>query len=204
MAVLLARESKLFEFRALGGKVRWWYASKLSFCHFLFFLLKVCLPLTNQVEVSMRGSDMFIGTVLKSLEIEDLVSHSGLNESCYLARSFIQSSEMLPSFEDAESRSPERLDPTSSEGEEKFYEAPEILVDSIDYTSLRTPSFSRIDGLLPVDNKNITKPSNETTESLDSFVKAQIVIYHQTSPQYKNIDNQVDSFLLLHLRIRRS
>lgn len=134
---------------------------------------------------------MFIGTVLKSLEIEDLVSHSGLNESCYLARSFIQSSEMLPSFEDAESRSPERLDPTSSEGEEKFYEAPEILVDSIDYTSLRTPSFSRIDGLLPVDNKNITKPSNETTESLDSFVKAQIVIYHQTSPQYKNIDNQV-------------
>ncbi|KAL1194607.1 hypothetical protein V5N11_031431 [Cardamine amara subsp. amara] len=163
MAVLLARESKLFEFRAIGGKV----------------------------EVSMRGRDMFIGTVLKSLEIEDLVSHSGLNEACYLARSFIQSSEVLPTFEDAESRSPERNDPTSSEGEDKFYEAPEILVDSIDYTSLRTPSFSRIDGLLPVENKNITRPSNETTESLDSFVKAQIVIYHQTSPQYKNIDNQV-------------
>lgn len=147
---------------------------------------------------------MFIGTVLKSLEIEDLVSHSGLNESCYLARSFIQSSEVVPSFEDAESRSPEGNDPTSSEGEENFYEAPEILVDSIDYTSLRTPSFSRIDGLLPVDNKTITRPSNETTESLDSFVKAQIVIYHQTSPQYKNIDNQVDSFLLLHLPVGRS
>ncbi|XP_019086561.1 PREDICTED: uncharacterized protein LOC104718635 [Camelina sativa] len=137
----------------------------------------------------MRGTDMFIGTVLKSLEIEDLVSHSGLNESCYLARSFIQSSEVVPSFEDAESRSPEGNDPTTSEGEENFYEAPEMLVDSIDYTSLKTPSFSRIDGLLPVDNKNITR--NETTESLDSFVKAQIVIYHQTSPQYENIDNQV-------------
>uniref|UniRef100_A0A1J3IIE4 Putative vacuolar protein sorting-associated protein 13A n=1 Tax=Noccaea caerulescens TaxID=107243 RepID=A0A1J3IIE4_NOCCA len=163
MAVLLARESKLFEFRAIGGKV----------------------------EVSMRGSDMFIGTVLKSLEIEDLVSRSGSNESCYLARSFIQSSVVLPSFEDAEIKNPEESDLTSSEGEEKFYEAPEILVDSIDYTSLRTPSFSRIDGLLPVDNENITMPSNEATESLDSFVKAQIVIYHQTSPQYNNIDNQV-------------
>ncbi|VVA93348.1 unnamed protein product [Arabis nemorensis] len=162
MAVLLARESKLFEFRAIGGKV----------------------------EVSMRGSDMFIGTMLKSLEIEDLVSHSGLNEPCYLARSFIQSS-VLPSFEDAESRNLEGIDRTSSEGEEKFYEAAEILVDSIDYTSLRTPSFSRVDGLLPAYNKNITRPSNETTDSLDSFVKAQIVIYHQTSPQYKNIDNQV-------------
>ncbi|EOA17894.1 hypothetical protein CARUB_v10006303mg [Capsella rubella] len=161
MAVLLASESKLFEFRAIGGKV----------------------------EVSMRGTDMFIGTVLKSLEIEDLVSHSDLNESCYLARSFIQSAEVVPSFEDAESRSPEGIEPTSSEGEEKFYEAPEILVDSIDYTSLRTPSFSRMDGLLPDDNKNITR--HEKNESLDSFVKAQIVIYHQTSPQYKNIDNQV-------------
>ncbi|CAF2233174.1 unnamed protein product [Brassica napus] len=163
MAVLLARESKLFEFRAIGGKV----------------------------EVSMRGSDMFIGTVLKSLEIEDLVSRSGSNESCYLARSFIQSSVALPSFKDAEIKNPEGNDLSSSEGEEKFYEAPEILVDSVDYTSLRTPSFSRMDGLLPVDNRNITMPSSERIESLDSFVKAQIVIYHQTSPQYNNIDNQV-------------
>lgn len=163
MAVLLARESKLFEFRAIGGKV----------------------------EVSVRGSDMFIGTVLKSLEIEDLVSRSGSNESCYLARSFIQSSVVLPSFKDAEIKNPEGNDLSSSEGEEKFYEAPEILVDSVDYTSLRTPSFSRMDGLLPVDNRNITMPSSERIESLDSFVKAQIVIYHQTSPQYNNIDNQV-------------
>ncbi|CAN8324888.1 unnamed protein product [Cochlearia groenlandica] len=163
MAVLLARESKLFEFRAIGGKV----------------------------EVSMRGSDMFIGTVLKSLEIEDLVSRSDSNESCYLARSFIQSSVVLPSFDDAEIINNEGNDVTSSEGEENFYEAPEILVDSVDYTSLRTPSFSRIDGLLPADNKNMTMPTNQATESLDSFVKAQIVIYHQMSPQYKNIDNQV-------------
>lgn len=170
------------------------------FLSFLYlFFLNVCLSLSNQVEVSMRGSDMFIGTVLKSLEIEDLVSRSGSNESCYLARSFIQSSVVLPSFEDAEIKNPEESDLTSSEGEEKFYEAPEILVDSIDYTSLRTPSFSRIDGLLPVDNENITMPSNEATESLDSFVKAQIVIYHQTSPQYNNIDNQVDRFLILHI-----
>lgn len=143
---------------------------------------------------------MFIGTMLKSLEIEDLVSHSGLNEPCYLARSFIQSSVALPSFEDSESRNLEGSDLISSEGEEKFYEAAEILVDSIDYTSLRTPSFSRVDGLLPAYNNNITRPSNETTDSLDSFVKAQIVIYHQTSPQYKNIDNQVNSFLPLHIR----
>ncbi|CAH8391411.1 unnamed protein product [Eruca vesicaria subsp. sativa] len=163
MAVLLARESKLFEFRAIGGKV----------------------------EVSLRGSDMFIGTVLKSLEIEDLVSRSGSNESCYLARSFIQSAVVLPSFKDAEIKNPEGNDLSSSEGEEKFYEAPEILVDSVDYTSLRTPSFRRMDGLLPVDNRNITMPSSEGIESLDSFVKAQIVIYHQTSPQYNNIDNQV-------------
>lgn len=201
MAVLLARESKLFEFRAIGGKV---YDLLLNYlCHFLFLFMNVCLSLSNQVEVSVRGSDMFIGTVLKSLEIEDLVSRSGSNESCYLARSFIQSSVVLPSFKDAEIKNPEGNDLSSSEGEEKFYEAPEILVDSVDYTSLRTPSFSRMDGLLPVDNRNITMPSSERIESLDSFVKAQIVIYHQTSPQYNNIDNQVKKFLFIHLSVRR-
>lgn len=201
MAVLLARESKLFEFRAIGGKVNDLLLNYL--CHFLFLFMNVCLSLSNQVEVSMRGSDMFIGTVLKSLEIEDLVSRSGSNESCYLARSFIQSSVALPSFKDAEIKNPEGNDLSSSEGEEKFYEAPEILVDSVDYTSLRTPSFSRMDGLLPVDNRNITMPSSERIESLDSFVKAQIVIYHQTSPQYNNIDNQVKKFLFIHLSVRR-
>ncbi|XP_010540792.1 PREDICTED: uncharacterized protein LOC104814451 [Tarenaya hassleriana] len=162
VAVLLAKERKLFEFRAIGGKV----------------------------ELSMRGSDMFIGTVLKSLEIEDLVRQTGLSEPCYVARSFIQSSDILPSSGDVKSPNLEGSDLTSSEGEEKFYEAPETLADSFDYTSLRIPSFSRIEGLLPVDSK-VTGLSPETSESLDSFVKAQIVIYHQSSPQYENIDNQV-------------
>lgn len=184
LKVLLAEESRLFEFRAIGG----------------------------QVEVSLRKNDMFIGTVLKSLEIEDLVSCSSVSRPCYVARSFIGSTD-ASTFDDARNQSFENNDAGTSEGDDKFYEAPENLADSSDYPmqSPRTisgnlsdqkllrseslfsklPSFTHIRGLLPRDVLQTTKEDVDHTDTLDSFVKAQIVICDQNSPRYNNIDTQV-------------
>ncbi|KAH7549714.1 hypothetical protein JRO89_XS13G0070800 [Xanthoceras sorbifolium] len=185
MKVLLAEETRLFEFRAIGG----------------------------QVQLSIRENDMFIGTVLKSLEIEDLVCFNQVSRHCYLARSFIRSEDAHLSFDDTGNKSFGTNDLAQSEGDDKFYEAPETLVDSVDQTmqspqnkskhlssqtsfpsenlSLKTPSFSRIAGLLPDDALQNRTESIELTETLDSFVKAQIVIYDQNSPLYNNIDKMV-------------
>ncbi|WCJ20748.1 hypothetical protein M5689_002962 [Euphorbia peplus] len=146
LTVLLAEESPLFEFRALGG----------------------------QVELSMRENDMFIGTVLKSLEIEDLV--------CDVIESFNNNNR------------------TGSEGED-FFEASENLVDSeyltpknslsFDNVWLKPPSFSRVTGLLPTGTSQKKTQDIELDKTLDSFVKAQIIIYDQNSLLYKNMDMQV-------------
>ncbi|OMP08180.1 hypothetical protein COLO4_06705 [Corchorus olitorius] len=182
--VLLAEEYPLFEFRAIGG----------------------------QVELSRKGNDMFIGTVLKSLEIEDLICCNTVSRPCYLARSFIRSADACSSMDDAGNQSVESNDVSPSEGEDKFFEAPESLVDSADCTtatpqkasglvlqrffsakepSFMAPSFSRVTGLLPDDNLLVRREDNEVTDTLDSFVKAQIVIYDQNSPLYNNIDMKV-------------
>lgn len=205
MKVLLAEETRLFEFRAIGGQVR--SIMKLYICFGIFFFVflvqrYICL---KQVQISMRANDMFIGTVLKSLEIEDLVGNNGVSRPCYLARSFIGSSDKIQNFDNN--------DLTPSEGDDKFYEAPENLVDSAEYTmkspqstsehlsshclllsenlSFKTPSFSRIAGLLPDDAIGGGMDDTQLTETLDSFVKAQIVIYDQNSPLYNNVDKRV-------------
>lgn len=159
---------------------------------------------------------MFIGTVLKSLEIEDLVGIHGVSRHCYLARSFIHSSDAHLSSDEPAIRSVDSND--LSEGE-KFYEAPEDLVDSADHAmqspqtvsknlssqiwlpsenlSLKTPSFIRLAGLIPDDTVENRMEDAEVTETLDSFVKAQIVIYDQNSLLYHNIDKRVGIFLCL-------
>ncbi|KAK4844286.1 hypothetical protein QYF36_018501 [Acer negundo] len=185
MKVLLAEETRLFEFRAIGG----------------------------QVQLSIRENDMFIGTVLKSLEIEDLVCFNQVSRHCYLARSFIRSEDAHLSSDDTENQSFDTNVLSQSEGDDNFYEAPETLVDSVDQTmqspqnifkylssqtsfpsenlSLKTPSFSRIAGLLPDDALQNKMENVELTETLDSFVKAQIVFYDQNSSLYSNIDKRV-------------
>ncbi|KAL6985853.1 hypothetical protein U1Q18_019226 [Sarracenia purpurea var. burkii] len=184
MKLLLAEEVRLFEFRAIGG----------------------------QVELSIRANDMFIGTVLKSLEIEDLVCRKGMSPPCYLARSFIRTDESsgISGGHDDQNLSYDSNDLDESEGDDKFYEASDILNDSVgspmrnisEYISsqssllsekslLKPPSFTRVAGLLPNDSLQTRTEGVELAETLDSFVKAQIVIYDQNSLLYHNIDKQV-------------
>ncbi|KAL5551261.1 hypothetical protein UlMin_001437, partial [Ulmus minor] len=175
--VLLTEESRLFEFRAIGG----------------------------QVEVSLRANDMFIGTVLKSLEIEDLVTRSSRSQPYFVARSFIGNTDAHSTFNDARNLSFDSNDVETSEGDDKFYEAPDNLADSVDNSmqsprilsgnlsrsfSLKPPSFTRIAGLLPRDDLQTMKEDDEQTD-LDSFVKAQILIYDRSSPRYNKIDKKV-------------
>lgn len=183
----------------------------------VFFSFERCTSV-KQVQLSVRSNDMFIGTVLKSLEIEDLVGIHGVSRPCYLARSFIHSSDAHLSSDEPAIRSVDSNDLTLSEGE-KFYEAPEDLVDSADHAmqspqtvsknlssqiwlpsenlSLKTPSFGRLAGLVPDDTVENRMEDAEVTETLDSFVKAQIVFYDQNSPLYHKIDKRVGIFLCL-------
>ncbi|KAK7309084.1 hypothetical protein RJT34_05549 [Clitoria ternatea] len=185
MKVLLNEEKRLFEFRAIGG----------------------------QVEISMRDNDILVGTILKSLEIEDLVSCSQLrSQPCFLARSFIGTADENSLFYNSRGEDVQSSDLIPTESDDKFYEAPETLADGADYpmqssgdtceyassstseiqfsySSLEPPKFSRIPGLLPSDSPS--SKELELHDSLESFVIAQIVIYNQNSTQYKNIDKQV-------------
>lgn len=148
---------------------------------------------------------MFIGTVLKSLEIEDLVCCNGVSQPCFLARSFVQSSDVHSSFDDSGNQTFDNNNLTPSEEEDMFFEAPENLVNSdslssqnslsFDFASFKPPSFSRIAGLLPGDVVQARMNDFEIIDTMYSFVKAQIVIYDQNSSSYKNIDMQVANFL---------
>lgn len=151
---------------------------------------------------------MFIGTVLRSLEIEDLISRKSVSQPCYVARSFIGSSDAYSTSEDVRSPSFD-----SNEGDDQFYEAAESLADSVDLmrsgsgripsgdlskafrrsetSSFNLPSFTHISGLLPTDDPPASLEDVEHTDVLDSFVKAQIVICDPKSPRYDNIDKQV-------------
>ncbi|XP_071692229.1 uncharacterized protein [Rutidosis leptorrhynchoides] len=176
--VLLADEIRLFELRAIGGRV----------------------------ELSIRENNMFIGTVLKALEVEDLVSCKGSPQPCYLARSFIHHADAPSVFRTIENQT-NGGNEYSSEADDQFYEAPDSLNDPVEspghefgYSSslpseksvLRTPSFNRVAGLLPDDATNHAGDNKlEVTETLDSFVKAQIVFIDSNSVLYDNVDKRV-------------
>ncbi|KAI4338425.1 hypothetical protein MLD38_023489 [Melastoma candidum] len=183
LRVLLAEEGRLCEFRAIGG----------------------------QVEISITENDMLIGTVLKTLEIEDLISSNNFSRSLYLARSFVNDADITAQFQDVKRREFHRDDRTS-DGDDKFYEAPESLTDYVDSPlhssgsasfnnaqlgsisrnlSLKPPSFRRAAGLLPHGNLQVNGKGYEQTDVLDSFVKAQIIIHDQSSPLYDNVDKKI-------------
>lgn len=180
--------------------------------------LKGC-EFCEQVELSVRVSEMLIGTVLRSLEIEDLVSSNGISKRRYLARSFIGSADEFSPFDDVKSQSFNSDDRAASEGEDKFYEAPESLADPVDSPmqssmsvsdnqradlastsqtlSLKPPSFIRSPGLLPYDTHETKGGDSELKDTLNSFVKAQITVLDHNSALYNNIDKQVRIFLCL-------
>lgn len=154
---------------------------------------------------------MFIGTILKSLEIEDLICSKTNSQSCYLARSFVHGEE-APSFANfSKNQGLDTNDSTLSEGDDNFFEAAETLVDYADYqiqspgesldyvksqSSLQlrdfaSPSFSRVAGLLPPGGSETHNVDSEQSVTLDNFVKAQIVLYDQNSSRYSNVDKQV-------------
>lgn len=159
---------------------------------------------------------MLIGTVLKSLEIEDLVSRSKVSRPCYVARSFIGSTDADSALDDERNQSFDSNDVETIEEDDKFYEAPENLADSVDYPmqsprilsgrtsqkllksgslSYKLPSFTRISGLLPQYDL-LTTEDVKHTDIMDSFVKAQVVICDRNSPRYNNVDKQVGVLLL--------
>lgn len=173
----------------------------------------------------MKAGNILIGTILRSLEIEDQHSSSGASTSMprYLARSFINSSNDMfihdtsPSASASLERARSRKSLKKTESDETFFEAtddfdevyetphPDQHQTSSEVFSLKPPGFSRIPGLIPdpesesgeenVDNK-------DDGDSSSSFVKAQIVVYDQSSPQYKNLDNRV-SCLFFFSEVRK-
>ncbi|WOL09557.1 hypothetical protein Cni_G18310 [Canna indica] len=173
--MLVNKESHLFEFRATGG----------------------------QVELSLRDKNICIGTVLKSLEIEDQFYYGGKMPR-YIARSFINSEEAnLTSFTDTgEENIHEKEKALKKIESENFFEALDELDDLVDDFSaqdlppspkpaLKPPSFSRIPGLTPSADLQTWSLDSERSGTLDSFVKAQIILYDQSSSHYNNLDNRV-------------
>ncbi|URE38072.1 vacuolar protein [Musa troglodytarum] len=159
-----------------------------------------------RVELSMREKNIFIGTVLKSLEIEDQFCHEGGKTPRYIARSFINSEEAtalhnLSSFTDIGADKIKNNSFKKSDSE-KFFEALDDLDDLVDNfsgqdsfpspkLSLKPPSFCRIPGLTPDAELQTWSLNLNRNDMLDSFVKAQIVIYDQSSSHYNNLDNKV-------------
>jgi len=198
--MLLSKEEHLFEFRAIGGLVCF---RKLIYFILIFDCISVIVLVhtSKQVEVAIKGNDMFIGTILQSLEIEDLVC-GGTSPRCYLARSFIRGRDVTSALEVAVKQSCNDHD-FSSESDDKFYEASESLPEtdsssgnfSPEVSAFRPPSFSKVPGLLPDSSFQSMDKDMGRIDELDSFVKAQIVIYDQNSPFYSRTDNMVS-----HLR----
>ncbi|CAD6212089.1 unnamed protein product [Miscanthus lutarioriparius] len=184
--VLLAKESSLFEFRAVGG----------------------------QVELSMKGGNLLIGTILGSLEIEDQFYYPGSPVPRFLARSYINSmqTQELPSPSRKNSSGPRGTQLKKNDSEENFFEASDdfdefetpmhrertisdyfstqnFLPTSV--PSLQPPTFNRIPDLIPDTELQTGGFTLDDSGTFDSFVKAQIVIYDQHSPQYNSLDNRV-------------
>ncbi|ERN15489.1 uncharacterized protein LOC18443778 [Amborella trichopoda] len=181
--MLLAKESRLLEFRATGG----------------------------QVELSIREHEMFVGVRLKALEVEDLYGLKDGSPPRFLAKSFIESNvnASTNSSLSADAGNAGRTgiyDQNENDGDDKFFEASENLVESsetnTEYLSAQRsfpddiflkepPSFNRITGLLPDAGLQNQSESLESSGNIDSFVKAQIAIYDPDSPLYINVDKQV-------------
>lgn len=162
----------------------------------------------------MQAGNILIGTILRSLEIEDRYSLSGASTSMsrYLARSFINSSDDIssPSSSASLERAKSRSSMRKTESDENFFEAtddfdevyesphPDQHQTSSEEFSLKPPGFSRIPGLIPdLESKSGEEEAEKNKndgDSSSSFVKAQIVVYDQSSPQYKNLDNRVSLF----------
>nr|XP_027080056.1 uncharacterized protein LOC113703042 isoform X2 [Coffea arabica] len=181
LKVLLAEEKRLFEFRATGGRV----------------------------ELLVKDNDMFIGMVLKSLEVEDLICRKGRSQYCYLARSVIRSSDALSLSNVNGDGTFVSDDLSQGEGEDEFYEASETLNDespqswgtqpdyfssqnflSVDNT-IRALSFSRLSGLLPANNSHPGDDNMEVNDTLDSFVKAQVIFYDKNSSLDEGVETKV-------------
>lgn len=163
-----------------------------------------------QIEVSMRANDIFIGMVLKALEIEDLVCSKGTSRTCYLTRSFIRNEETPFSLGNTDIATHSSNDVKKSDGDDEFFEASESLNDSVGSplspadglehmsshittspsSNLTTPSFVRVPGLLPGDT-HLDAGQMGVTDALDSFVKSQMIILDQNSTLYANVDKQV-------------
>ncbi|KAL6543919.1 hypothetical protein OROGR_010416 [Orobanche gracilis] len=183
MKMLLAEEKRLLEFRATGG----------------------------HVELSIRANSFLVGTVLKALEIEDLVCRKGTSH-VYVARSFIRNADAPSQVENIDSLAQTIIDINQCEGDDEFYEAYENLNESVgspmspgdemelmssrhikqsDNSYLKAPSFVRVAGILPFDVTHLEAGQKGVTDALDSFVKAQIVIFDQNSPLYSSVDKEV-------------
>ena len=165
----------------------------------------------------MKGGNLLIGTILGSLEIEDQFYYPGSPVPRFLARSFINSmqTQELPSPSRKNSAGPKKND-----SEENFFEASDdfdefetpmhrertisdyfstqnFLPTSV--PSLQPPTFNRIPDLIPDTELQTGGFTLDDSGTFDSFVKAQIVIYDQHSPQYNSLDNRVNiSKISLH------
>jgi vacuolar protein sorting-associated protein 13A/C len=176
----------------------------------------------KQVELSMKGGNLLIGTILGSLEIEDQFYYPGSPVPRFLARSFINSmqTQELPSPSRKNSAGPRGTQLKKNDSEENFFEASDdfdefetpvhqertisdyfstqnFLPTSV--PSLQPPTFNRIPDLIPDTELQTGGFTLDDSGTFDSFVKAQIVIYDQDSPQYNSLDNRVNiSKISLH------
>ncbi|GJM91504.1 hypothetical protein PR202_ga07880 [Eleusine coracana subsp. coracana] len=163
----------------------------------------------------MKGGNLLIGTILRSLEIEDQYCYPGSPMPRFLARSFINSmqTQEVPSPGRKNSAGSKGTPLKKSDSEENFFEAPDDFDEFetpmvkertiSDYfstqnflptslPSLCPPEFSRIPGLIPDSEIGTVGFTLDGSNTFDSFVKAQIVIYDQHSPLYNNLDNRVN------------
>ncbi|KAL5073538.1 hypothetical protein RYX36_012522 [Vicia faba] len=113
----------------------------------------------------------------------------GQVEPCFLERSFIRNADDIPLLYNTTRENVDSSGIIPLETDDKFYEAPETLAESANYSSLELPKFSRIIGLLPSDTSSTS--TKELSDTFESFVKAKILIYDQNSTLYNNTDKQV-------------
>lgn len=170
----------------------------------------------------MKGGNLMIGTILGSLEIEDQFYYPGSPMPRFLARSFINSmqTQELPSPSRKNSAGHRGTQLKKNDSDENFFEASDdfdefetpmhqertisdyfstqnFLPTSV--PSLQPPTFNRIPDLIPDTELQTGGSTLEDSGTFNSFVKAQIVIYDQHSPQYNNLDNRVNiSKISLH------
>ncbi|CAM6084054.1 unnamed protein product [Calypogeia fissa] len=200
--ILLERENRLLEFRAIGTKV----------------------------EFAMKTYDMSVGAVLQALEIEDKLNGHASPSCKYLARSYIKTPKtantprMNGKANNSGRRRTQNLPPLrhgkkklASSESDRFFDAEEDLdsedssTESHRYTrswnSLskffdaeegdvdEPPTFERTAGLLPVIGSSGKDREVIQDEGLKNFVKVQVIMCSQESPDYADVDKQVTATL---------